>query len=489
MGHWVAAPFALLGTCLAGCGASSSSAPHHVPDTTPPAVILTQPGVSATYVSRGANIAAIFDDFPDPVSVTASNFMVRDAVGQPVSGTLSFSGLRTCFSIPPPNCGYGITFNPHTDLAYGEQYSVVVRGIRNSDGYVMASDFTWSFTVLPVGTGTWQDSATVNAPSPRFLHTAVWTGNEMIVWGGGEKNSSSNTGGRYDPANDSWQPITVLNAPGARSNHTAIWTGSEMIVWGGTAGAGNGGRYSPAGDSWSALATANSPPMTQLHTAVWTGDRMIVWGGDPYRNNGGIYDPVSDGWQATSLVNAPLGRSMHSAVWTGTEMIVWGGTTSTGGMSGRTNSGGRYNPATDTWTAMSTSGAPEPREHHAAVWTGTRMIVWGGFGTELLNTGGIYDPATDTWEATQVADAPPRRSNHTAIWSGSHMIVWGGSGSSTGARFDPLASAWTATSNIDVPEGRESHTAVWTGTQMIVWGGRILLGINTGTSSGGRYSP
>jgi hypothetical protein len=117
------------------------------------------------------------------------------------------------------------------------------------------------------------------------------------------------------------------------------------------------------------------------------------------------------------------------------------------------------------------------------------MIVWGGFGTELLQTGGIYDPATDTWEAIPVADAPPRRSSHTSVWSASDMIVWGGSGSNTGARFNPVTSTWTATSNIDAPEGRDNHTAIWTGTQMIIWGGHISFGINTGTSSGGRYSP
>ena len=42
-----------------------------------------------------------------------------------------------------------------------------------------------------------------------------------------------NTGGRYDPATDSWRPTSTQNAPSARSGPTAVWTGSEMIVWGG----------------------------------------------------------------------------------------------------------------------------------------------------------------------------------------------------------------------------------------------------------------
>ena len=49
---------------------------------------------------------------------------------------------------------------------------------------------------------------------------------EMIVWGGGtEFPNVFNTGGRYDPATDSWRPTSTLNAPSARSGHTAVWTG------------------------------------------------------------------------------------------------------------------------------------------------------------------------------------------------------------------------------------------------------------------------
>jgi hypothetical protein len=37
----------------------------------------------------------------------------------------------------------------------------------------------------------------MNVPAGRFSQTAVWTGTEMIVWGGNESGRSSKTGGRY----------------------------------------------------------------------------------------------------------------------------------------------------------------------------------------------------------------------------------------------------------------------------------------------------
>jgi N-acetylneuraminic acid mutarotase len=211
-----------------------------------------------------------------------------------------------------------------------------------------------------------------------------------------------------------------------------------MIVWGGFYGVGStGGRYNPASDTWEATSTVGAPSVGALHTAVWTGTEMIIWGGSG-ANAGGRYDPATDSWVATSTLGAPsLVEGGHTAVWTGTEMIIWGGhylfCDPDGCDQVLLNTGGRYNPATDSWTATSTVGAPAPRDGHRAVWTGTEMIVWGGFG----NTGGRYNPATDTWTATTTVGAPSYDyRDHTAVWTNTEMIVWGGIvGGMTGGRY------------------------------------------------------
>src|SRR5437867_766724 len=129
---------------------------------------------------------------------------------------------------------------------------------------------------------------------------------------------------------------------------------------------------------------------------------------------------VDNTWIATSTINAPSGRWSHTAVWTGSEMIVWGGVGD--GM----NTGGRYNPSTDSWTATSTTNAPSARDFHTAVWTGSEMITWGGFdGANVLNTGGRYNPSTDSWTSTSTTNTPSARDLHTAVWTFSEMIVWG----------------------------------------------------------------
>jgi N-acetylneuraminic acid mutarotase len=349
---------------------------------------------------------------------------------------------------------------------------------------------------------TWTATSTINAPSARAGHTAVWTGNEMIVWGGVDFDGIHlNTGGRYNPTTDSWTATSTTNAPSARTGHTAVWTGSEMIVWSGHDRfyLNTGGRYNLSTNSWTATSTTNAPSPRWGHTAVWTGSEMIVWGGDNSNqrqilNTGGRYNPSTDSWTATSTTNARA-RTNHTAVWTGGEMIVWSGDST----SGITNSGGRYNPSTDSWTATSTTNAPSARVAHTGVWTGSEMIVWGGFGNHppfYLNTGGRYNPTTDTWTATSTTNAPSPRAVHTAVRAGSEMIVWGGEYSdanfnylylNTGGRYNPGTNSWIATSTTNAPSGRRDQKAVWTGSgsEMIVWGGYNAF---TGDlSTGGRY--
>ena len=67
-------------------------------------------------------------------------------------------------------------------------------------------------------------------------------------------------------------------------------------------------------------------------------------------------------------------------------MLVWGGFDGSGVL----NTGGRYNPSTDSWTATSTTHAPTARFVQTAVWTGSEMVVWGGRGPLATNTGGRY---------------------------------------------------------------------------------------------------
>ena len=112
------------------------------------------------------------------------------------------------------------------------------------------------------------------------------------------------------------QPLASRMCLEARSGHQAVWTGTEMIVWGGVNGIGSlstGGRYNPSTDSWAATSTANAP--TAGGTAVWTGSEMIIWGAGNYLNTGGRYNPGTDTWTATGTDQRAICRSStHGSV-------------------------------------------------------------------------------------------------------------------------------------------------------------------------------
>jgi N-acetylneuraminic acid mutarotase len=350
----------------------------------------------------------------------------------------------------------------------------------------------------------WEQRATPDL-SGRSTSTAVWTGHELVVFGGEGQGTSFADGARYSLAEDTWAMLPQKGEPSSRTGHAAVWTGKEMVIWGGFGGVwGNdtnrndGARYNPSSDTWTPMSTRHAPSARFDCPAVWTGHEMLVWGGytdsqsryqgchaDAQLDTGGRYDPSSDTWKTIATKGAPSKRCAHTMVWTGKEMLVWGGANATKVL----GDGGRYNPARDTWKPISTDGAPSPRGSALAVWTGQEMIVWGGGTREMdaqgacFESGARYDPDTDTWKPISTVGAPKGRVNTFAVWTGTEMLLWGGindaqpggEGSDgrfvgTGARYNPTTDTWTEITLTGAPSPRLTN-GVWTGGGLLIFGG------------------
>jgi hypothetical protein len=432
-----------------------------VPDTTPPSVVSTSPSDGS---SCGADtlISASFSEAINASTVTASTFnVINTSTKAPVTGSVSALG------------GNSFAFAPSAGLAFATQYrATLTNEIRDLAGNAMLANHTWSFSTAAAGVGTWQPTALGPAPA-RGLHSAVWTGTEMIVWGGFQSGlgfAEVGNGARYRPNSDAWLPVSDTSAPSPRWSHAAVWTGSEMIVWGGNSGGLNrfdGGRYDPITDTWRPMAS------TQLvggigTKAVWTGSEMLVVG-----SGGGMgrYNPATDTWAPMSAPPVGVVSSGFSFVWTGRTMIFWGG-----------SAGAAYDPATDTWEVVNPIGAPSPRLGHSGVWTGSEMIIWGGRSqtNAPVSDGSIYDPRTARWRPMSACAA---KSGHTAIWTGNEMIVWGGE-RNTGHRYNVATDSWRQLEVANSPAAVSGHSTVWTGSEMVIWGGGT-----SGSSEGARYQP
>lgn len=329
----------------------------------------------------------------------------------------------------------------------------------------------------------WLQRTTSGGPAERTYFSTVWTGSEMIIWGGIEYGTPVNTGARYNPQTNAWSPVATAGAPLARYTHTAVWTGTRMLVWGGQGGGlhASGGSYDPATNTWTPLNTTGAPAGRYLHSAVWTGTEMIAWGGtngSDYLNTGGRYTPATNAWTPISISNSPEGRREHSAVWTGSEMIIFGGYS---GIMSR-GDGWRYSPASNTWSSSYSWGLPpSPPSHtpnlerHAApaVWTGSQAVIWAGTYynssyTQALHNAVLFTPAGNLWQKADeviggTAGLAGGSNPPVVVWTGREAIV----ASQGWRKYTPARNLWQ---RIEAENAPDAITAVWSGAELLVWG-------------------
>lgn len=159
-------------------------------------------------------------------------------------------------------------------------------------------------------------TALPNSPlGQRVGASGVWTGSEFIVWGGASGNKVASSGfgdgAAFNPDTNQWRKLA--DSPlSPRAGHVAVWTGTEMIVWGGGYridgfGIGDvpadGGAYNPAADSWRRIADAPSEAFGAK--AVLTGHYVVVGAGTT-RAGGNptvilAYDIAADSWLSIPL--------------------------------------------------------------------------------------------------------------------------------------------------------------------------------------------
>ena len=340
--------------------------------------------------------------------------------------------------------------------------------------------------------GGWCVPSTVGAPAARSGATMIAADDRVILFGGDDGFARRADGGTYDVAHDTWVALDA-SGPGiglwGRSGHTVVWTGVEMIVFGGHNGLAaldDGASYNPVTGEWTLLPTSGSPGPRSGHTAVWTGSQMVIYGGVGLGGplaNGGRFTPATGQW--TSMHVGPVAVSDHSAVWTGSEMIVVGGRTGAGGY---TAQGFRYNPENDTLALLPTSNAPAGRASHSAVWTGSLMLIWGGENQSgMLSQGVGYDPANDVWGSLPTTGAPSARSRQVASWTGDRWLVWGGTADQTGGVFNNNLYQWQMLTPVGAPGPRSDAAAAWVSDRWVVFGGVDVSGVPL--ADGGIFVP
>jgi hypothetical protein len=346
---------------------------------------------------------------------------------------------------------------------------------------------------------------------------------------------------RSAPGGDATVEAMPLGPLSARRDVSAVWTGTELVIWGGLSRMGHfadGAAFDPATRVWRAIADGPLSPRAGA-PSVWTGTEMIVWGGagpGPGRGSQGLvdgaaYDPRTDRWRR--IADAPgEGRSGGTTLMVAGHMVTAAGTSSRGASAAGTTY--IYAPTTNRWTSVRTtrrvadvvaSGdtlvlaeVDDSRHVHVeqvgldgtvltsgdtpvfadpveqlglAVSAGTAYLVvtdMKGETSTVLSTRIGEDRISDSWAAVTVSEVvdPP-----VLMTTGHHGLAVTLSESALllvdmpqVAVLDPRTGGVRRKTDT-MPHCGESGAVAWTGTQLLSWGGQTCRAAGPAVSGDG----
>jgi len=109
-------------------------------DTTPPTVLGVTPADETLNVALNATAKVTFNESMDDTTLTTSTFLLADASGSPVAGTITMDSFISA------------VFTPSAPLASGTRYTATLTtGIKDVAGNALASNYTWDFTTAAWG--------------------------------------------------------------------------------------------------------------------------------------------------------------------------------------------------------------------------------------------------------------------------------------------------------------------------------------------------
>jgi Galactose oxidase, central domain len=287
---------------------------------------------------------------------------------------------------------------------------------------------------------------------------------------------------------------TLPTAPIApRDDAAAVWTGTEMIVWGGRNAKGtplsDGATYNPNSRTWKQLPSSPlSPRIDPMY--AWIDGQLVVWGGgtsDTSRRDldGATYNPATGKWR--KLPPSPIaGYQWAQAVPSGHTVIIL---STTGRLSSRTIHAHAYHPATNTWSSLPDLHLPSGHDAIDVVVlpVGDTLFVWPEWQSSTAGATGIdsyaLDAASGRWSAAGLR--PPASTDvGQPVWTGHDVLMPTQElycGDCPGPPPGPNPGLL-----IDPRTGKRTRTAIGPLSQAIVsylWTGGALLAVNQGTTA------
>ncbi len=248
-----------------------------------------------------------------------------------------------------------------------------------------------------------------------------------------------------------------------------------------------------------AVNTLDAAPASERHTALWTGKEMVVIGGYDLATQSSIasikaYDPRSNSWREIPVPAGIGARHDVQAIWTGDRILLWGGFRRANNSSEWVYSGGLLNPEDGSFQTLDKPKEWNPKTftwdldaRQSLIWTGDKAIIWGGIDTLTGDAlGAIYTPGKGLNAMAGDGEFAPRRiAGHSAIWTGEKMIIWGGySGTSDSTRSISNSGAiYNLATNSWEPTVSTNAPSARAGHQAVWTGSRMIVISGAGVSA------
>ena len=387
--------------------------------------------------------------------------------------------------------------------------TVVVAAVAAAAPHVLRRSPSTVSTSAPIGPGVTASQLaryrwTELPPAPitgRSSAVAVWTGSQVIFWGGtGDKGRLFNDGAAYEPATRTWSklPRSPLTA---RDNTASTWAGGPIFIWGGRADdssnvqLNSGALYDPGARRWSTIPPAPIATSNWAQ-ALWTGSRVVLLTTVPGNRPGGefsvvhadAYNPRTNKWKRLPDLTLPGNHPALgvTALAGGSRIYAWSYWSVTVPLSPSSaeTTSGIDSYTLDTSTGDWTSNQLVPDQHHGIyqpVWTGREIIVppggiYCGFCSSPGGTNGHgYLVNPDTSAIQPMTPGPVDQGGGPQdYWTGRALLAYGTYNDSAAAAALPAAAAWdpatgTWTDLIPAPLAGGPN-AVWAGSSLIQWG-------------------
>lgn len=272
---------------------------------------------------------------------------------------------------------------------------------------------------------TWAATAAMNTARSEGS-SAMLPDGRVLINGGSNGSTINQSTEVYSPASGAWTTTGTANV--ARFDTTADFTlpvlpDGRVLMAGGYGASSSlslasAETFDPQAGTWTTVGAMSQARASYAWTILPDG-RVMVAGGS--LNSGGsaatatteIFNPKTNQWAAGPAMSAARYNPAFATLPDGRFLVV-------GGANGTTflSSAEIYNPQTNAWTSAGSLAAPRAYIGNAASVLDTGRVVVGHGGASsgvATDNTDIYDPATNTWSAGSTSTM--------AAWQGSQILL------------------------------------------------------------------